>query len=187
MFLLMIPKRILALETLVAGLLRALVGSVVTVALVVVLEVVADHEGLAAAALLALVRSLVGVGPRVLLQVALCRELLAALRPVAVERVPRVEARVGVESVQGREGVVTAFHLAHERLLTGVDADVDLGARDKENKREKTRMNLPEIQYPDQPYLVCQSTSIDEFYVLVQERILNLQNCQKVDREIVTS
>ena len=58
-------------------------------ALVVVLEVVADHEGLAAAALLALVRPLVGVRPHVLLQVGPGREGLAAaaLGNVAVERV----------------------------------------------------------------------------------------------------
>ena len=61
----------------------------VGVALVVVLEVVADHEGLAAAALLALVRPLVGVRPHVLLQVGPGREGLAAaaLGNVAVERV----------------------------------------------------------------------------------------------------
>ena len=61
----------------------------VGVALVVVLEVVADHEGLAAAALLALVRPLVGLRPHVLLQVGPGREGLAAaaLGNVAVERV----------------------------------------------------------------------------------------------------
>ena len=58
-------------------------------ALVVVLEVVADHEGLAAAALLALVRPLVGVRPHVLLEIGPRGEGLAAaaLGAVAVERV----------------------------------------------------------------------------------------------------
>lgn len=56
----------------------ALEGPDVRVALVVVLQVVADHEGLSAALLLAGVRPLVGVGAGVLLEVAPSREHLAA-------------------------------------------------------------------------------------------------------------
>ena len=130
MLLLVIPQGVLALEALLAGRIRAAVGPVVAVALVVVLEVVADHECLAAAALLALVGPLVGVRPHVLLEVALRRELLAALGPVAVERVAGVEPRVGVQAVEGCERVVAALHLAHERLLTGVDTNVDLAGKE---------------------------------------------------------
>lgn len=126
MLLFMISEGVLALEALVAAGLRALVGSVITVALVVVLQVVADHKGLAAATLLALVRPLVGMRPHVLLEVALSGELFSALRSVAVEGVPGVEPGMGVQAVQGRKGIVASLHLTHERFLAGVDTDMDL-------------------------------------------------------------
>ncbi len=62
-------------------------------ALVVVFEVVTDHESLAAAALLALVRTLVGVSPHVLLEVAAGGEELPTALSIAVKRVARVQSK----------------------------------------------------------------------------------------------
>ena len=85
-----------------------------------------DHEGLATATLFALVGPFVCVGSHVFLQITLSGEVFAALLPVAIERIPCVESGVGVQSVERGEGVVAALHLAHERLFTSVDTDVDL-------------------------------------------------------------
>ena len=54
------------------------------------------------------------------------RESLSAPFPVAVKRVPGVESRGCVQPVERGEGHAAAFYLTHERLLTGVNADVDL-------------------------------------------------------------
>lgn len=106
----------------------------VRVALVVVLEVVADHECLPAAGLLALVRPLVGVRAHVLLQVAPGGEELPAPFAVAIEGAPGVQAGVGVQAVQGGEGGVAPLHGAGEGLLAGVDAHVDLQAVGREER-----------------------------------------------------
>ena len=148
----MISKRIFALETLITSGFCTLIGSVITVALVMILQVVTDHEGLAAATLLTLVGPLIGMSSHVFLQVTLGGELLAALGSVTVESVPCVEARVGIEAVQGGEGILATLHLAYERLLAGVDPDVDL---EGERKYYIENITLPEAQRKSIASLSC--------------------------------
>lgn len=91
-----------------------------------ILEMMTDHKCLSTSLLLALIRPLIGVSPDVFLQVASGGEKLSASFSIAVERVSVVESHVGVQAIQGGEGVLAAVHLAHERLLARVDANVDL-------------------------------------------------------------
>ena len=122
----MIPEGIFTLETLITSWICAFLGLVITMTFIVILQVVADHKCFTAATLLALIRPLIGMSSHMLPQVTLSGELLAALNPVTVECVARVKPCVGIEPVQGCEGVGAAIHLAHKRLLTSMYTDVDL-------------------------------------------------------------
>ncbi len=101
-----------------------------------ILEMMTDHKCLSTPLLLALIRPLVGVGPDVFLQVAPGGEELSASLSIAVEGVSVVESHVGVQAIQGGEGVFADIHLAHEWFFSGVDANVNLESTQSQKLKE---------------------------------------------------